>query len=217
MKVNGLILAAGLSSRMGEFKPLMPVGDKTLIESSVQSMLNGGVACVTVVLGHRGAEVEKVLANAFSQNQLHTVYNSQYKTTDMLQSVKTGIQAMPVCDAFFLLPGDMPAVSSNTFFAVQAAMRKTGAKLAFPTVEGWRKHPPLISAQCAVSILQFGGQGGLREVWKQYEGEMAEVAVEDAGCLLDTDTQDDYQKLLCYMQQKQQIRYPVIQPVYKAI
>ena len=32
MIVNGLVLAAGMSRRMGAFKPLLRIGDKTLIE-----------------------------------------------------------------------------------------------------------------------------------------------------------------------------------------
>lgn len=217
MKVNGLILAAGLSSRMGNFKPLMPVGDETLIERSIQSMLGGGVAHVTVVLGHRADQVEAVLRRRFPRQKVGIVHNMRYESTDMLSSVKIGVAALPSCEAFFLLPGDMPAVDRETFLVVRSALQKTGAKLAFPTLAGWRKHPPLVSSECIPSILAFHGQGGLREVWRQYEGETAEVAVDDTGCLLDTDTPDDYRRLLRYIAQKQHVRYPAPIPVSSAI
>ena len=42
-RIGGLILTAGLSSRMGDFKPLMPLRDKTLIENSIDSMLLCGI------------------------------------------------------------------------------------------------------------------------------------------------------------------------------
>lgn len=35
MKKVGLITAAGLSSRMGDFKPLMPLCGRTVIENTV--------------------------------------------------------------------------------------------------------------------------------------------------------------------------------------
>ncbi len=214
---NGLILAAGLSSRMGSFKPLMPVGGKTLIERSIQSMFSGGIAHVTLVLGHRAGEVEAVLRGQFPAEKIGIVHNPDYESTDMLASVKLGVAALPPCDAFFLLPGDMPAVDADTFFAVRAAQQKSGAKLAFPTLGGWRKHPPLVSSACIPSILTFHGQGGLREVWRQYDAETAEVSVDDTGCLLDTDTPDDYRRLLWYMEQRQHIRYPAPAPLPNVI
>lgn len=212
MSVNGLILAAGLSRRMGEFKPLLPVGGKTLIEHSIQSMFSGGTAHVTVVLGYRAREVEALLRERFPAEKVSIVHNPDYENTDMLASVKIGVATLPPCETFFLLPGDMPAVDGDTFFAVRAAMQKSGAKLAFPTVSGWRKHPPLVSAACIPSILAFQGQGGLRELWRQYDEETAEVSVDDTGCLLDADTPDDYQRLLWYIEQKQHIRYPAPAP-----
>jgi molybdenum cofactor cytidylyltransferase len=217
MKVNGLILAAGLSSRMGSFKPLMPVGAETLIERSTQSMLSGGARQVTVVLGYRAAEAEAVLRGRFSPQRVSIVRNPNYESTDMLASAKIGIAALPACEAFFLLPGDMPAVDSKTFWAVHAAMQSTKASLAFPTLEGRRKHPPLISARCVPSILAFDGPGGLREVWRQYASETAEVAVDDAGCLFDTDTPEDYRRLLRYVEKKQRVRYPAPLPIQSAI
>ena len=63
MKINGLILAAGMSSRMGDFKPLMKINNKSIIEQTIDSMLNSGVNYVTVVLGYRGEEIESMLRN----------------------------------------------------------------------------------------------------------------------------------------------------------
>lgn len=202
MKINGLILAAGLSSRMGDFKPLMPVRDRTLIESSIQSVLNGGAAQVLVVLGHRADEVEAVIRARYTAQQVPLCRNSDYAATDMLASCKIGLAALPPCGAFFFLPGDMPAIAQETFFALCAARAKTGARVIFPTLAGRRKHPPLVGVECIPAILAYDGPGGLRGVWQQLEGEIAHVPVDDTGCLLDTDTMQDYQKLLRFMGQK---------------
>ena len=61
--ICGLILVAGLSSRMGDFKPLLPLCGKTLIENTVDSMLRGGAEKIVVVTGYRGNEVEEILRN----------------------------------------------------------------------------------------------------------------------------------------------------------
>ena len=199
MEINGIILAAGLSSRMKEFKPLLKLKEKTIIEHTVDSMFNAGVNQVIVVLGYRAEEVETLLRTKYDDSRLLFIRNEKYAETDMLTSVKIGISALNTCDAFYLLPGDMPAIDSKTFLAVQEVMRSTNAAIAFPTIEGQRKHPPLISWKCIDYILKFDKEGGLRELWKQFENQIATVAVEDYGCTIDVDIKADYDKLVYYI------------------
>jgi len=226
MRLNGLILAAGLSSRMGKFKPLLDGKGKTVIERTVKSMLGGGAERITVVLGYNAQAVENVLRQNFADSKLSFAYNDKYLETDMLYSIKCGLSALPDCDGFFLLPGDMPGVNVQTFVKLADAVkqldiswektvRKTGlgqrnllfpqcfirgaggvscAKLVFPLLNGRRRHPPLVSSECIPEIMSFEGKGGLRGLWRQYEGKILNVPVEDLGCEMDLDTMDDYVK-----------------------
>lgn len=191
-RINGLVLAAGLSSRMGDFKPLMPLRGKTLIENSIDSMLLAGVNQIVVVLGHRGADLEAILRSRYIGDTILTVYNRDYATTDMLTSVKAGLAALPECDAFFLLPGDMPVIAKETFLAIYRAMPENGAAITFPTLEGYRKHPPLIDYRFLPEILGYQGAGGLRGLWQRHENEIETVAVDDIGCWTDLDTLEQY-------------------------
>ncbi|MCD7760438.1 MAG: nucleotidyltransferase family protein, partial [Clostridiales bacterium] len=136
-KLAGLVVAAGLSSRMGAFKPLLPLGDRTVIEKTVDSLLTGGAELVTVVTGYRGNEVEAVLSRRFG-GKVSFVRNGDYASTDMLQSVRLGCGALPLCDAFFLLPGDMPAVGEGTFRLLVEAWGETPDRVIFPTLNGRR-------------------------------------------------------------------------------
>jgi CTP:molybdopterin cytidylyltransferase MocA len=200
MKTNGIIVAAGLSSRMKAFKPLLKLKEKTIIEYSIDSMLNAGVNQIVVVLGFNAKEVETLLRNKYDCSQLTFIYNEKYAETDMLASVKLGISALDNCDAFYLLPGDMPAIKIKTFLMVKDSMGRTGAMVAFPTINGQRKHPPLISWKCVDLIINFHGDGGLRELWNRLEDQIVTVPVEDFGCTIDADTKEDYNRLLHYME-----------------
>lgn len=191
-RINGLILAAGLSSRMGDFKPLMPLRGKTLIENSIDSMLLAGVNQVVVVLGHRGDDLEAILRSRYVGDTIVTIYNRAYATTDMLTSVKVGLSVMPDCDAFFLLPGDMPVVAKETFLAVYRAMPEGSAEITFPTLEGYRKHPPLIDKAFIPEIMDYQGEGGLRGLWQRHQDKIETVAVDDIGCWTDLDTFEQY-------------------------
>ncbi|MGH0053612.1 MAG: nucleotidyltransferase family protein [Sphaerochaetaceae bacterium] len=217
MKINGLILAAGLSSRMGAFKPLLRIDDKALITHSVESLFRGGAETVTVVLGYRAVEVQRLLEGRFSKGQVRFAFNHAYDTTDMLASVKLGISMLPHCDAFFLLPGDMPAVEEHTFSALAKALASTNALVAMPTINGYRKHPPLIRTSCINDILTFEGTGGLRELWSRYAGRIVEVPVHDKGCLLDADRMDDFLKLSRYLERNQRMSHTEIEPTIPMI
>jgi len=208
VKINGLILTAGLSSRMGAFKPLMQLEGKTMIENSIDSMLDAGVDCVTVVLGYRADEVASLIESRYDSSLVKMACNTEYGTTDMLTSVKIGIRSLPPCDAFFLLPGDMPAVDQSTFCALSAVMQKTNALAVFPSIDGHRRHPPLISRAFTASILAFEGDGGLQAIWRLYDKDMVSVPVEDTGCRIDADTKEDYSRLVQYMQNKKKDKDP---------
>ena len=200
MKINGLILAAGMSSRMGDFKPLMKINNKSIIEQTIDSMLNSGVNYVTVVLGYRGEEIESMLRNnGYLDSCVKVVYNKYYENTEMLDSVKIGIKNIGECDAFYLLPGDMPAIKKNTFIKVREAMMESKGKVVFPTLDGYKKHPPLISKEFINNILEFNSDGGLRELWKEFNEEIIYVKVDDIGCTLDADTKSQFIELCEYM------------------
>lgn len=203
MIINGLILAAGMSKRMQQFKPLMKIEKKTMIETTVDHMLEAGIDQITVVLGYRGSEIQQVLeSDSRRKARLRFACNVNYETTQMLDSIKIGLNEMGTCDRFFLAPGDMPAISVRTYRILsEYAANDDKVKVVFPTLEGYRKHPPLISWSCKDDMLKFCGNG-LRELWKQYENEIVEIPLEDNGCTMDVDTPEDYQKVCQYFNRK---------------
>ncbi len=193
--INGLILAAGCSTRMGDFKPLLPLGDKTVIESTVDSMLSVGVNQVVVVLGRRGDEIECLLKERYKERVI-CAWNHRYESTDMLESVKCGLRSMPECQAFFLLPGDMPTVAKDTFYRLLDARPANGTYVLFPTLDGCRNHPPLISSEFISEILGYQEEGGLRQLWKYHEDLLLHIPVEDPGVRIDLDTREDYESCI---------------------
>lgn len=189
--IRALVLVAGMSRRMGDFKPLLTLRGRTLIENSVESVLRGGAETATVVTGFRADEVEAVLRRSFA-DRVRFVRNEAYAETDMMRSAQIGAAALPPCDAFFLLPGDMPVVSQSTFSALLAKRAERKAPVIFPSFSGRRMHPPLIDAALIPNILAYNGENGLRGLWTLYENDCITVPVNDSGVRLDIDTPADY-------------------------
>lgn len=191
--ISALILAAGRSRRMGAFKPLLPLRCRTVIECTVESTLQGSAEQAVVVTGNRAEDVEAVLNTRFS-DRVRTVRNEEWAQTDMLRSVQIGAAALRDCDAFFLLPGDMPFVDPTTFAALLEERKKHPAPVLFPARNGRRGHPPLIDGALIPAILACRGGDGLRGLWRQYEADIRTVPVEDSGIFTDLDTPEDYQR-----------------------
>lgn len=186
-----VIPAAGMSSRMKAFKPLLPFRDSTVIECTVEAVLKA-VPTAVVVLGNQADEVETVLRKRFG-DKVTIVRNSDYRTTDMLCSVQLALDALPECDAFFLLPGDMPAVRSNTIEALIQAFDEDHMVI-FPTCNGRKGHPPLLHASMIPVIQNYQGDGGLRAVFREVPQMLIELS--DKGITADLDTPEDYAEMI---------------------
>lgn len=199
MNINGLILVAGLSSRMNDFKPLMELDGKPVIFHTINSMLNANVDKIVLVLGYRGYDIEKVVSSTYDSNKVIFLYNYNFKTSDMLASIKIGLESMPPCDAFYLLPGDMPMVSKEVFLNLAENIKEHKKSIIFPLLNGHKKHPPLITGNLIDDILNFNEDGGLRKFFAITNANILTVNTEDIGCSLDLDTQDDFKNMEEYL------------------
>jgi CTP:molybdopterin cytidylyltransferase MocA len=188
--ITAIIPAAGMSSRMGELKPLMPLGGITVIEHIIRMFRNAGIEDIRVVIGFRAAEVSTVLKSL----NVRPVLNESY-SEGMFSSIKAGLKSLESdCDAFFILPTDVPLVRFETVSALLANYRPQ--RILYPVFSKRRGHPPLISATFVRDILNYTGQGGLRSFLTQNESSAIDVKVADEGILLDMDTKQDYRRIL---------------------
>lgn len=186
---SALILCAGRSSRMGAFKPILPLGGETLIERVIRLFREAGIADVTVVLGHRAGCVLPLLERL----GVRPVLNDRYDE-GMFSSLRVGVGSLDRNRrAFFLLPVDIPFVKPETLLSLMDAFREGEIDVCRPSFRGRYGHPPLIASTLIPAIEEFDGTGGLRVLLARYQRRTAEVAVEDPGVLLDVDTRDDYE------------------------
>ena len=156
--LTAIILAAGMSSRMGGFKPLMTLGDTTVIEHAVRMFRAAGIEDIHVVLGFRAPDVSVALKPL----DVLTVLNASY-SEGMFSSIKVGIENLESdCEAFFILPADIPLVRPATVSALLADYKPN--HILYPVFRKRRGHPPLISTAFTWEILNYSGQGGLRSL-----------------------------------------------------
>ncbi len=190
-KVSAIVLAAGFSSRMGEFKPLLPLAGTSVIGRVASTLKQAGIEDVIVVTGHRAAE----LLPELTRYRLRHTMNDSY-AAGMYSSVQSGVQALAAdTAAFFLWPVDVPLVRSHSLRLLLRDFHQHGATVTYPTFRGERGHPPLIAASLIPLIRTQERPEGLRGLLAEQETVARDVTVVDEGVVADMDTPADYSKL----------------------
>jgi molybdenum cofactor cytidylyltransferase len=194
-KIHGLVLAAGLSRRMGTFKQLLPFGGRTVVESVVGAVQDGGVDALTVVLGHRADEVREVLAPL----NVATVVNEAYRE-GMFTSVLCGLRQVASADAVLLALVDQPQISASIVKAVIDSFRGGKAGIVIPVFGGKRGHPIVLDLpRYRVEIEGLTGEEGLKPVVRGHIEDTLELLIEDERILRDLDTPEDYERELALL------------------
>ena len=189
MQTAAVIVAAGMSSRMGDFKPMLNIGSISIAQRIVANFHQAGVDKIVMVTGYNATTLERHL----SGNGIIFLRNENYETTQMFDSAKIGLEYLrDKCDKILFTPVDIPLFTSATV----KALIDSGAELACPVCERQQGHPILISARLVDAILSDSGEGGLKGAISRCGEKLTEIEVEDAGVLHDADTPEDYRALL---------------------
>ena len=201
MTTAALIVAAGMSSRMGDFKPLLNIGSISIAQRVVATFQQAGVEKIVMVTGYNAVMLERHLAG----NGVVFLRNEKYETTQMFDSVCIGLSYLrDKCGRVLFTPVDIPLFTADTV----RRLLETDAPLACPAVDGETGHPTLIGASLFDRILSDSGDQGLRGALNRCGAELTLIPVEDRGILHDADTPEDYKALLRY--HNEQLARPVL-------
>ena len=134
-----LIVAAGMSSRMGDFKPLLNIGSISIAQRVVATFRQAGLDKIVMITGYNAPLLERHL----SGNGVVFLRNEDYRTTQMFDSVRIGLRYLrDKCDRVLFTPVDIPLFTAATV----RALMETDAELACPCVGDQSGHPTMIAA-----------------------------------------------------------------------
>jgi CTP:molybdopterin cytidylyltransferase MocA len=219
--VGAVIVAAGLSSRMGAYKPLIEIGGVTVARRVVGAFAEAGVSPIVVVTGYRADELE---AHLSEESDVLFVRNEDYATSAMYDSAKIGLSyILGRCARAFFCPVDVPLFTEDTVRRLMAA----GAPVVKPAYGGREGHPILVDENLIPALIGLGRtcgattppqapdsgpqpnegplpdgklppgsepspkEGGLALALSAFKNVTEVVDVDDEGILHDADTPDD--------------------------
>jgi len=188
--IAGIVLAGGLSRRMGRPKALLKAGDRTFLECALHTLARGGCDEVVVVLNVADPAIGDLISSAGAR----WVFGGG-PGTEQIESLRAGLRALSAAvEAAVVLPVDHPLVEPGTVRALIGAYRSNGRAVVRPVHEGWPGHPVLFAAAIFEEFVSGQLSEGARSVVRDHADELEEVGVDDRGVVIDIDTPAEYEK-----------------------
>ncbi len=188
--ITAILLAAGLSSRMGRAKLALDLGGRTVFERSLSALLDSPADRILVV--QPAAGVPGVPATDRVQ-----VVTNPHAEEGMASSIRAGMAALPEgTRAVLIALADKPLLKAETVTLLINRFHRGDEPIVYPTFQGSQGHPVLLESELFAELEQLEGDSGAKSLLRKFVDRAVEVETDDAGILLDIDTPEDYAKCL---------------------
>lgn len=188
-KVAVIVLASGLSRRMGSNKMLLKLGGKPILIRTIRnfSCLFSEIILVSAPneneISMCAKEVSKIAVNSKPEEGLS-------------RSIRIGLLCLSSkLRAFFLALGDQPFLAESTLRLMVRAYREKRPKIVVPVYRGIRGNPVLFDISMVETLTSsLEGDKGARDVIEKHLNETLFLELNDRGISLDIDTPLDLKK-----------------------
>lgn len=183
-QVDCIITAAGLSSRMGKWKMMLPWQEGTILDASIKNALQ---FCSHIILV-TGFRAEVLQERYYQQPGITLVHNPDYQQ-GLFSSVRAGVQnaQSPHC---FITHGDLPCLNRHIFQTLWQ-QRDEGAIL--PRYQGVPGHPILVATRYLQQLLLHPHAGSIRQLL--LNGQHQQLELNSPEIIFDIDTPADFIRL----------------------
>jgi molybdenum cofactor cytidylyltransferase len=191
IRIGAVVLAAGTSSRMGEPKQLLRLGERTVLGQTLDNLRNTHIEQIVLVLGF----VAEKIARQIDLGGFTLVINDQFRE-GMGSSLRSGIAALnPEVNAALIVLADQPFVRPATLDQLIDGYVESCAQIAIPTYRGFRGNPVLLDRSVFAEVMELTGDIGCRAIFGDHTEGIVKVPVDDVGILLDIDNKSDFERL----------------------
>jgi molybdenum cofactor cytidylyltransferase len=195
-RVGAVILAAGMSSRMGEVKQLLRFGERMLLDQVLDNVRGSRVDEVVLVLGFAA----EAIMECVPRKNVKIVINHAYRE-GMGTSLRAGLSALsPQIDAALIVLADQPMVRPATLNLLMHQYRESKGQIIVPLYKGFRGNPVLLDRSVFPEVMALRGDVGCRAIFGDHLEGIVKVPVMDVGVLLDLDSHADIERLKRFSQ-----------------
>ena len=186
-----MVLAAGMSRRMGTPKQLLRIEGKTVLELTLGNVRASQVDEIVLVLGFAAEAVEKETPTS----DVNVVRNADYEQ-GMGTSLRSGLAAVnQAASAAIVVLADQPFVQPATLNELMECHRGRRAQIVIPMFRGFRGNPVLLDRSVFAELRSLSGDVGCRAIFGNHTENIYKLPVDDPGILLDIDSREDFMAL----------------------
>jgi molybdenum cofactor cytidylyltransferase len=190
-RIAGVILATGMSRRLGRPKQLLPLAGRPALAHVIDAAAQTPLDPQLVILGYASDEIQ---AHVDCSSTV-VVINADYAGGEST-SVKAAIRALPPnVDAALFFLGDQPLVDHRVIERLIAAYRTQPAAILQPCYREGPGNPVMIARPLFPELLKLTGDTGARPLLYRYQGQIKLVEVPAVHRPEDLDTWEDYERL----------------------
>lgn len=191
--VGAVILAAGVGSRSGRNKLMVPLPDgKPLFMRAVRAAMASNARPVFVVTGYHDDEMAAELENL----DINVIYNPAYRS-GIKTSIALGLSSVPgFCDGAILLPADMPGIEAEDLNRLIDACRPGAEKqVVMFAHQGVKKNPVLWSKALYGQADIVPENANIRPVFVEHSDYLVLLDEQDGRKFIDVNFPSDLEKL----------------------
>jgi len=193
VKSVAIVLAAGSSSRMGQSKQLLKVGNESLLKRTIRTVLDTDVDATIVVLGSNQQVHQKEICDF----PIHVINNEHWQN-GMGSSLKSGTYyanvQFPLCESILVTVSDQPLLTSDHLNRLLEASQSTKNQIIASFYSGSPGVPALFNRSMFQMLLELSDQHGAKQIIA--ENINAANLIDFPEGAIDLDTPDDWKKFL---------------------
>lgn len=174
MNIRGIILAGGLSRRMGKNKLELKINGKTIIDNVIDNVKSSRLKDIIVIWGKYEVSTD-----------LPKLYNNEYEK-GMSTSIITGMKDFDG-DAIMVILGDMPFVDSKIINSLIEAFENSEKNIVVPRYKGQRGNPVILGRFYFKELLMNKGDKGARDIINNNSEDVEWVEFQKDSILVDID------------------------------
>ena len=209
--IAAIVLAGGLSRRMGVFKPLLPLAGIPAMTRVLREIGEAGFSRIVVVTGYQSEKLKPLI---LSQGAF-PCYNERYEE-GMYSSLLAGVRcsfrtgeesgenrfksAQP--QGFIMVPADCALITKDVYETIKKAAAFEPEKFAVACYKGKNGHPLYVPAKYVQEILLYSGEKGMKFFTEKYREEIRKIEVDSPEIHYDMDDLEGYQRMQFFLEEK---------------
>ena len=186
--VTAILTAAGFSSRMSGYKPLLKWQNTTLIEYQIKTLFDAGVDEVMVVVGYNYKSITPYIENSKASFVINNKFASG-RATSIIEGKKF---VSPDTTSIMILGVDQPR---NSVIINQLIYQHSSLDylITYPSFDGKGGHPIIFSSLLREELMLISEtSSGIRLITEKYKDKINKVEMQEPLVRLDLNTSHEY-------------------------